>query len=348
MADDKLYMQRAMELAYLGLGKVNPNPMVGCVIVWQDKIIGEGWHQLHGQAHAEVQALNKVKDRSKLAESTLYVTLEPCSHHGKTPPCADRIVAEKVKRVVIANKDSNPLVSGRGITRMRNAGIQVEVGLLEEEGRLLNRRFFTFYEEKRPYIILKWAETADRFIARENYDSKWISGATSRKLVHKWRSQEDSIMVGTNTAQYDNPRLNVRDWEGKDPIRVVIDKNLRLPGDLHLFNKSQPTICYNLIKNAHDGNLTFVKIAPEEDISAILADLYQRKVLSILVEGGSQLLDSLIKEELWDEARVFQSSSSFGVGIPAPEILPSHADKTTTSGEDQLTTYYNHKKKVTN
>ncbi len=346
MVDDKLYMQRAFELATLGLGKVNPNPMVGCVIVYQDKIIGEGWHEQHGKAHAEIQALNKVKDKKNLLESTLYVTLEPCSHHGNTPPCADRIITEKIKRVVIANKDSNPLVSGRGIERMRAAGITVDVGLMEEEGRWLNRRFFTYFEQKRPYVILKWAETADGFIARENFDSKWISNGQSRKLVHKWRSQEDSIMVGTNTALYDNPRLNVREWEGKDPIRLVIDKHLRLPADLNLFDKTQPTICYNLVKNGTEDNLEFVQVVSENVFSFMLNDLYQRNILSVLIEGGSKLLQHIIDAGLWDESRVFQSPQIFENGIAAPDLSGLEAYQKVSSGEDKLITYHNQNIKV--
>ena len=200
-------MQRALELARLGLGNVSPNPMVGCVIVKDGKIIGEGHHEQYGGPHAEVNAVQAVKDQSLLPQSTAYVTLEPCSHFGKTPPCADLLVRHQVKRVVICNEDPNPLVAGQGIERLRNAGIEVEIGLLREEGRVLNRRFFTAFEKKRPYVILKWAQTTDGFVARENYDSKWISNTYSRQLVHKWRAEEDAILVGTNTARYDNPSL---------------------------------------------------------------------------------------------------------------------------------------------
>lgn len=332
-------MQRALELAALGLGSVSPNPMVGCVIVHGDRIIGEGWHKKHGESHAEVLALEQVKDKSLLPESTLYVTLEPCSHHGKTPPCADRIVQERVGRVVICNKDSNPLVRGEGIRRMTAAGIKVENHVLEKEGRQLNKRFFTFFEQQRPYIILKWAQTADHFIARENYESRWISHDFSRKLVHKWRTEEDAIMVGTNTAQYDNPRLNARDWNGKNPVRIVIDKNLRLDPKLHLFDHSQPTLCYNLLENRGGENLQFIRLKPHNFLQDLFQDLFRRKIISVMVEGGSSLLRSLIIEGLWDEARVFQSKTTFGAGIEAPELNNKLVMKKTKLGDDELIAY---------
>lgn len=339
MEKDEMYIQRALELAALGLGSVSPNPMVGCVIVHGDRIIGEGWHKKHGESHAEVLALEQVKDKSLLPESTLYVTLEPCSHHGKTPPCADRIVQEGVGRVVICNKDSNPLVGGEGIRRMIAAGIKVENHVLEKEGRQLNKRFFTFFEQQRPYIILKWAQTADYFIARENYESKWISHDFSRKLVHKWRTEEDAVMVGTNTAQYDNPRLNARDWNGKNPVRIVIDKNLRLDPKLYLFDQSQPTLCYNSLENREEENLQFIKLKPHNFLRDLFQDLFRRKIMSVMVEGGSGLLGSLIMEGLWDEARVFQSKITFGAGIEAPELNNNLVMKKTKFGDDELIAY---------
>jgi diaminohydroxyphosphoribosylaminopyrimidine deaminase/5-amino-6-(5-phosphoribosylamino)uracil reductase len=221
-------MSRALELARLGFGKVSPNPMVGCIIVCEGKIIGEGFHQQYGGPHAEVNAIHSVKDKTLLKQSTVYVTLEPCAHYGKTPPCAKLLVEHLVKKVIISNVDPNPLVSGKGIEILRSAGIEVETGLLEQEGLELNKRFFKSIRENAPYIILKWAQTADGFIARDDFDSKWISNKISRKLVHKWRSEEDAILVGKNTAKYDNPTLNVRDWVGKDPLRIVIDHELVL------------------------------------------------------------------------------------------------------------------------
>ena len=341
MEKDEIYMQRALELAAMGLGSVSPNPMVGCVIVHCDRIIGEGWHRRHGESHAEVLALNQVKDKHLLPESTLYVTLEPCSHHGKTPPCADRIVQEGVGRVVVCNKDSNPLVRGEGIRRMVAAGIKVDNHVLEEEGRQLNKRFFSFFEKQRPYIILKWAQTADHFIARANYESKWISHEFSRKMVHKWRSEEDAVMVGTNTAEYDNPKLNVRGWTGKNPVRIVIDKSLRLDRNLFLFDHSQRTLCYNLLANVEEENLQFIKLSPDNFLQELFHDLFNREIMSVMVEGGSALLQSLIAEGLWNEARVFQSKATFGTGIGAPALKDSLIKEKTKFGDDELMTYGN-------
>jgi diaminohydroxyphosphoribosylaminopyrimidine deaminase/5-amino-6-(5-phosphoribosylamino)uracil reductase len=320
-AKQELYMRRALELAQIGRGFVSPNPMVGCVIVYKDHIIGEGWHKKYGDWHAEVNAIQAVKDPAILKESTVYVTLEPCSHFGKTPPCADLLIKHQVRKVVICNIDTNPLVGGKGIIKLRQAGIDVQTGVLEAEGRLLNKRFFTFMEKKRPFIILKWAQTADGFIAREDYNSKWISNALSRKLVHKWRAEEDAILVGTNTALYDNPQLNVRDWSGKDPVRLVIDLQLRLPQQLHLFDQKQSTICYNLIKDDEHQNLAWVKVQQKTHlIREIMEDLYTRKIQSVIVEGGSKLLNSFIDLHLWDEARIFVSKQVFGKGIEAPSV----------------------------
>lgn len=338
-AIDSQYMRRALDLAERGRGTVSPNPMVGCVIVHEQKIIGEGWHRLYGEGHAEVNAVGSVMDISLLPESTCYVTLEPCAHYGKTPPCADLLIKHRLKRVVVAVKDSNPLVGGKGIARMEQAGIQVDYGVLEAEARALNARFFTVIEKQRPYILLKWAQTADGFVARKNFDSKWISGKVSRQLVHQWRADEDAIMVGTNTARYDNPKLNVRGLKGSDPLRVVIDKDLKLPEDLQLFDGNQPTVCYNLIKTESYLNLDFVKLEKADFIGQLLTDLHQRKVQSVLVEGGSALLNSLITEGLWDEARVFQSGTSFGEGIAAP-ILPLGPSETFSVEKDNLRIYH--------
>ncbi|QSE98426.1 bifunctional diaminohydroxyphosphoribosylaminopyrimidine deaminase/5-amino-6-(5-phosphoribosylamino)uracil reductase RibD [Fulvivirga lutea] len=334
-------MLRALELASNGLGYVSPNPMVGCVIVHNNKIIGEGWHRKYGEAHAEVNAINSVKDKSKLSESTVYVTLEPCAHTGKTPPCADLLIEHSVNKVVIANVDTNPLVGGKGIEKLRNAGIEVETGRMEEEGRELNRRFFTFIEKKRPYVLLKWAQTADGYIARKDYDSKWISGEESRKLVHKWRSEEPGIMVATHTAKYDNPRLDVRDWSGNNPVRIVIDKNLELPQNLNLFDGTIPTLCYNMKKHEEQGAITYVKVSENDLLDNILTDLYERGIQSVLVEGGAALHKNFIDEYLWDEARVFVSKNTFGGGIDAARIsLPFQEE---LIGEDKLLVYRNKK-----
>ncbi len=339
MSDTEL-MQRVLQLATLGMGSVAPNPLVGCVLAYQGKIIGEGWHKEYGKAHAEVDAIASVANSELLSESTLYVNLEPCSHFGKTPPCANLIVEKKIPRVVVANLDSNPLVAGRGIQILQETGIEVKVGVLEQEARYLNRRFFTFMEKKRPYIILKWAETADGFVARKDFSSKWISNIHSRTLVHKWRAEEQAVMVGTNTAYYDNPQLNVREWTGKNPIRIVIDKNLSLPPAHHIFDSSQPTLCYNLKKNETAKNLDFIRLDEENFLENLLQDLFERKVQSVLVEGGAKLLQSFIEKNLWDEARVFVSKVQFREGVCAPQ-LPFSAKKVQDLQGDSLFLYEN-------
>ncbi len=336
------FMQRALELALKGQGHVSPNPMVGCVIVKDGEIIGEGWHEKYGGPHAEVNAVRSLEDEAQVEGSTVYVTLEPCSHHGKTPPCADLLARLKPKKVVVCNVDPNPLVAGRGLKKLSDVGIEVETGLLEKEGLALNKRFFTAMTKKRPYVILKWAQTEDGFIAREDYTSKWISGENSRELVHQYRAEEDSILVGTNTARYDNPSLNVRfDIEGKDPLRIVIDRNLELSGDLKLFDGSQPTICYNTQKNETGKNLEFKTLNFEEELfPQILENLLQRGIHSIFVEGGRFLINKIIEAGLWDEARVFTGKVKFGKGIEAPKInlAPSAS---MDIGEDRLTLYSN-------
>jgi diaminohydroxyphosphoribosylaminopyrimidine deaminase/5-amino-6-(5-phosphoribosylamino)uracil reductase len=314
-------MQRAFELSLLGRGYVSPNPLVGCVVVYDNKIIGEGWHRKYGEAHAEVNAIASVQDKSLLSQSTVYVTLEPCSHFGKTPPCADLLVSSRVKRVVVANLDSNPLVAGQGIKKLRDAGIEVVTGVLDKQGRELNKRFFTFIEKKRPYIILKWAETSDGFIARENHDSKWISDEHSRQLNHKWRTEEDAILVGAKTAQFDNPQLNVRDWTGRDPVRVVIDRFLKLNDKLHLFDRKQKTIVYNVLRHEEHENLVFMRIEERDFLNELIKDLYKQKIQSMIVEGGAYTIQSFIEADLWDEARIFQSPKTFGKGIAAPSIV---------------------------
>jgi diaminohydroxyphosphoribosylaminopyrimidine deaminase / 5-amino-6-(5-phosphoribosylamino)uracil reductase len=307
----QLYMQRALELAQLGLGSVSPNPMVGCVIVYQDRIIGEGWHQKYGEAHAEVNAVNSVKDKSILPESTVYVTLEPCSHFGKTPPCADLLIKHRVKKVVICNEDPFPLVAGRGIKKLQDAGIEVEVGLLAEQGRKINRRFFTKIEKGRPYIILKWAETADGFIAKENFEAVRISNDYSQMLSHKWRSEEDAIMIGTNTAQYDNPSLTVRNWTGRNPTRVVLDLNNRLDRNLNIFGNDTIVISEKGEGRKEKGFLSrLIEKAPSGGLGA-----------SLIIEGGTRLLQSFIDEGLFDEIRLFKNNQLFlKNGIKAPDI----------------------------
>lgn len=332
-------MRRTMELALKGIGFVSTNPLVGCVIVHDGKIISESWHKKFGGPHAEVNAIAGLPDKSILTESTLYVNLEPCAHFGKTPPCADMLIEHKVKRVVVANLDSNPLVAGEGISRMRNAGIEVTTGILEEEGRKLNRRFFTYFEKLRPYVILKWAETADGFIARENFESKWISGELSRQLVHKWRSEEDAVLVGTRTALHDNPRLNVRDWSGRDPVRVVIDRNLVLDNNSSLFDGTQKTLCYTLSDGSPLNNTEVIKLDQEGFLENLLSDLYNHSIQSVMVEGGGYTLQKFFETGLWDEVRQFVSREKFGKGIDAPAFngVLEHEEQI---GDDLLRTYF--------
>lgn len=320
LSPDELFMQRAIELAQLSRGSVSPNPLVGCVIVHNNLIIGEGRHEKFGEAHAEVNAINAVKNQSLLKDSTVYVNLEPCSHFGKTPPCADMLVQHRVKRVVIANIDPNPLVQGKGIQKLKDAGIEVVTHVLEAKGSELNKRFFTFLSKKRPYIMLKWAETADGFIARENFDSKWISNEHSRQLVHQWRSEEDAVLVGTTTALHDNPALTVRDWPGRNPTRIIIDRYGRLPQTLTLFDGQQQTICYTTVKNEIQKNPEFVKLNESSFQKELLNDLFKRNIQSVIIEGGSTTLQQFINSGMWDEARVFTSDKLFGSGIPAPQF----------------------------
>jgi len=319
-SQDDLFMRRALELARYGSGLVSPNPLVGCVIVHEGLIIGEGWHQKYGESHAEVNAVNSVADKSLLRESTVYVNLEPCSHVGKTPPCADMLISHGVKCVVISNIDTNPLVAGKGIQKLERAGISVTTGILEEAGRILNKRFFTAMEKKRPFIILKWAETSDGFMARMNHDSRWISNEYSRQLTHKWRTEEDAILVGTTTAARDNPQLTVRSWTGRNPIRIVIDRKMNLDNSLHLFDHQTKTIRFNTIHNTQEENLSSVKVDDRDFLKNMLNDLYERKIHSVFVEGGPYTLNQFIQHNLWDEARIFGSPQRFGNGILAPII----------------------------
>ena len=333
---DSLYMDRALDLAARGGRAVMPNPMVGAVIVHNDTIIGEGYHQLYGGPHAEVFAIQGVQDRSLLKDATIYVSLEPCSHFGKTPPCADLVIESGIRTVVVGCKDPNPKVAGRGIQKLRDAGITVHEGIRERECVMLNRRFMLFQKMQRPYVILKWAETADRFIAREDGSSKWISSEFSRRTTHRWRSQEMSILVGTATARADDPQLTVRHIEGINPLRIVIDRELTLPPNLSLFNNEVETWVFNTHTEKQEGDTFWKKLdsmraVPEQ----ILAHLFAAKKLSVIIEGGTKTLQSFIDTGLWDEARVFQSKKTFGAGIKAPHLgVQGHT--TMPSGKDRI------------
>ncbi len=324
MESHREYMKRCLELAAQGLGQVAPNPLVGSVIVCDGQIIGEGFHRRFGGAHAEAEAIRSVTRVECLPRSTLYVNLEPCAHFGKTPPCSDLILEHHIPRVVIGSIDNNPLVAGKGADKLRKGGCDVITGCLEETCRELNRRFYTFYEKKRPYIVLKWAQTRDGFIDRERKTGQaarpaWISGEPERRLVHKWRTEEQAIMVGTRTALMDDPRLNVRHWTGKQPIRLVIDRNAKLPGSLKLFDNSQESWIFTTEKEGKKGRNEWVCLDREEDLlPAILEFLHNREVQSVLVEGGSRLLQSFLDSRWWDEARVFTGQQEFRRGVRAP------------------------------
>jgi diaminohydroxyphosphoribosylaminopyrimidine deaminase/5-amino-6-(5-phosphoribosylamino)uracil reductase len=334
------YMKRCLGLAVKGFGKTGTNPMVGCVIVHKGKIIGEGFHRAYGEAHAEVNAINSVKDKSLLQRSTLYVSLEPCSHFGKTPPCADLIIAKKIPAVVIGAVDSNPIVKAKGIQKLIQAGIDVKTGVLEEECRELNKRFFTYFEKKRPYIILKWAQTADGFIDKrrkpgDNLPPLQVSNSASRRLSHLWRTQEQAIMVGTRTALLDDPQLNVRLGKGRNPLRIMLDKDLVIPANFHLLDDSTPTLVFTAKEKRSSGNIEYVKVPFKNEkasLKAMMRELFKRKVQSLIVEGGSELLNSFIKEELWDEARVFYSGKKIQEGVRAPLLKGHPAEKKMISG----------------
>ena len=324
MSAPQIFMQRCLDLAILGMGDVAPNPMVGCVIVHEGTIIGEGYHQKFGEPHAEVNAIRSVKNQELLGQSTLYVSLEPCAHFGKTPPCSDLIIKNRIPRVVIGTIDPFAKVAGKGIERMQNAGIQVEVGVLEKECREQNRRFFTFHEKKRPYILLKWAQTLDGFIDTDRSETQhptWITNALSKRLVHKQRSEESAILIGTNTATYDNPALTVREWTGNQPVRMVIDRTSRLNANLHLFDRKATTWVFTREQKSDNENLQFISLDFGRNIlPQLLSELYKRDILSVIVEGGSVLLNSFLDAGLWDEAFVYTGNQFFGKGVAAPHI----------------------------
>ncbi len=334
------YIARCIELAKNGIGTTYPNPMVGSVIVYNGEIIGEGWHQKAGEPHAEVNAIRSVKDPSLLDKATIYVSLEPCSHYGKTPPCCDLIIKNEIPNVVIGTVDSNIKVAGNGIKRLQEAGANVLVGVLEKECYELNQRFFTFHEKKRPYIILKWAETQDGFIAplqKEEQKPVWITNLNSRQLVHKWRTEEQAILVGTQTVIDDNPQLNARDWDGNNPIRVVIDQNNRIPKTAHVFDNQTKTIVFSNKKSTPSIENTFFEVIDfQQNIAQQIADkLFQHQIQSVIVEGGAQTLQTFIDANLWDEARVFIGDCTFEKGVKAP-IMNTSPFKKEKIGTDEL------------
>ncbi|WP_298503247.1 bifunctional diaminohydroxyphosphoribosylaminopyrimidine deaminase/5-amino-6-(5-phosphoribosylamino)uracil reductase RibD [uncultured Maribacter sp.] len=338
------YMLRCIELGKNGLGNTAPNPMVGSVIVYNNKIIGEGYTSPYGGSHAEVSAINSITDISLLKEATLYVTLEPCSHYGKTPPCADLIIKHQIKTVVIGTLDPNEKVAGKGIKKLKEAGCNVITPILEKECKEHHKRFLTFFTKKRPYIILKWAETKDGFIAPNSSKRKvtpepfWITNTFSRQIVHKWRAEEQAILVGTNTAIQDNPKLDTRKWKGKNPTRIVLDKNLKVKQDFHLLDNKTNTIVFTenkLVKNIIP-NINYEIVSFDASLAKhICNSLHRRNINSVIIEGGTKTIQTFIDSKLWDEARIFIGNTSFKEGIKAP-IINNEKGHTKQLLKDQL------------
>lgn len=339
LATHELYMQRCLQLAMSGAGSTAPNPMVGAVLVYNNRIIGEGYHRQYGGPHAEVNCINSVPaaDREWIAKGTLYVSLEPCAHYGKTPPCTSLIIAHQIPRVVIGCRDSFIQVNGKGIEILQAAGVEVISGVLEAEARLLNRRFFTFHEKHRPYIILKWAQSCNGKIALDDFTSVKISNSFTKRLVHRWRSEEAGIMVGTNTAVHDNPLLTNRHWYGGNPVRIVLDASLKIPAGHHVLGGHGKAIIFNLIKDAEEGDILYRKLKAGNWPSQIVQHLFGLGIQSVLLEGGTKLLQSFIDEKLWDEARIITNTSMvIENGIQAPALPGCRLVTSGTLFNDQI------------
>ena len=337
---DELMMERCLELAANGAGAVAPNPMVGAVIVHKGKIIGEGFHQQFGAAHAEINAFDSVKDADRylIRESELYVNLEPCNHTGKTPPCTDRILREQIKKVIIGTSDPNPLVSGKGITRLKESGIQVQDNVLSASCRSLNKFYFTFHELHRPYITIKWAQSSNHFVAEITGKPVRFTNKFADILVHKWRAEHASILVGGKTIISDDPLLTVRNWQGKNPVRIVINSHDEMNSVLRVFNQDAETILFNFDTDAIESHVKKIKLDPSEDLlSQIINHLYKLKINSVLVEGGPKTIKKFIDAQLWDEAKIFIASQSVSEGIHAPSI-PGRIIQTETIFDNLLIT----------
>jgi len=337
---DNIFMSICLKLAATALGETYPNPLVGCVIVKDGEIIGEGYHQKAGGPHAEVNAINSIKDKRILSEATLYVNLEPCCHHGKTPPCSDLIIEHKIKEVVVGSLDPNPKVAGKGVQQLMNAGCNVRVGILEDECKWINRRFFTSFLKKRPFIILKWAQSTDGFLSPEKREAKapvWITGKESRKLVHTWRSEEQAILVGINTVLADNPSLTTRLVKGNSPHRFVIDPHGKTPADAAVLDKTASTAIISNVKAPKwpiAGNVTWIE--SQNDLIATVLDIAHKNDLqSIIIEGGTNTLQRFIDADLWDEARIFTGHNAFGSGTVAPTLKATTVNQYTIE-QDQL------------
>jgi len=347
MPQHQIYMQRCLDLAALGAGNVSPNPMVGAVIVYKNTIIGEGYHQKYGGPHAEVNAVNMVINNHTnyaelLRQSIIYVSLEPCAHYGKTPPCADLIIKHQIPEVVVGCRDPFAQVDGKGTEKLIAAGINVTVGVLEQECQWLNRRFFTRVQKQRPYIILKWAQTADGYFAPTDGSQHWITGPETKKLVHQWRAEEDAILVGKNTVLADNPQLNVRLAEGRSPKRVVIDRRLELNRQLNVFDQSVETLIFNEVTTDIDGKVKYIAL---EDFDRfvpqyIMFQLYLQDIQSVIIEGGAHTLNTFIVDGLWDEARIFTGPDVLTNGIKAPTLSGENGGRYAV-GTDQLQLFYN-------
>ncbi len=357
---EEIYMRRCLELASLGLGKVSPNPMVGAIVVWENemgkpRIVGEGWHKKYGEAHAEVNAIEEAKDYfQKQASSTfigdipqsfqnctIYVSLEPCSHFGKTPPCVDLILHHKIPKVVIACLDPNPLVSGKGVQKLQASAVEVRMGILEKEAQFLNRRFFTFHIKRRPYIILKWAETLNKKMASLDGSPITISSPLSHSLSHRWRTEEDAILIGKNTGLTDNPFLTPRLWKGKPPKRFMIDWNLEVPLESNIFNRESPTYIINGKKEGLENTIHYILIEEKKYlIPFLLFQMHIMDISSIIIEGGKKTLQKFIDSNLWDEARVFHSTKSIQLGINSPMLDRDPQNWTRFSDEEDTIFFY--------
>ena len=337
-------MKRCLELARKGKSSVAPNPMVGAVVVYDDKIIGEGYHRKYGESHAEVHAIHSVEDKTLLEKSTLYVNLEPCSHSGKTPPCCELISSYKIPKVVIGCGDTSSKVNGKGITHLKNKGIEVKCGVLKEESMRLNRRFFTFQHQKRPYIILKWAESADGFMDRRRDKNEkginWISRPNTKLVTHQWRSEEACILVGRKTIENDNPSLTTREVNGPNPVRLVIDPSLKLKKEYKVFNDDAQTYLFNYLKNQRKDNVSHIKVGKENFLSEMLTFIYDQKWNSILVEGGASTINQFLEKNLWDEARVIIGKPQFNSGLRSP-VLKQNTFSVVTFNDDKVKTYLN-------
>jgi len=345
MTVEEKYMHRCLELARSGSGNVAPNPMVGAVLVYEDRIIGEGYHKEYGKAHAEVNCVNSVsdEDRKFISSSALYVSLEPCSHYGKTPPCTNLIIKEKILKVVVGCRDPFKEVAGKGIEKLRSAGVNVTVDILERECKELNKRFLTFHTQHRPYIILKWAQTTNGKIGNTSNERLFITNEFTNRLVHKWRSEEMGILVGTNTAFLDNPELTNRLWNGKSPIRLIVDLHLRLPSSLKIFDAQQPTVVFNTLHHKEEEKIKYYQVT--EDVSIvhqIFNACYQNNIQSIIVEGGARLLQAFIDEGIWDEARIITNETlHVENGLPSPQLSNCTFVSSENIFSDRIDYYYN-------